>query len=119
MNRVVAMLQQEKLQNLKNIVLPIAQKYGLEAVYLFGSQARGEETPASDYDFYIRGGSLRGLFQLSGLLQDLKQALRSDVDIVLAPQKPEHGKIDAYLLDGIKKDGVLLYERGEGYSAIA
>ena len=29
-----------KLNEIKEKVIPVAQKYGLEAVYLFGSQAR-------------------------------------------------------------------------------
>ena len=37
------------LEELKQIVAPIAEKYGLEAVYLFGSQARGDAKPDSDF----------------------------------------------------------------------
>ena len=36
------------LEELKQIVAPIAEKYWLEAVYLFGSQARGDAKPDSD-----------------------------------------------------------------------
>ena len=44
------------LEELKQIVAPIADKYGLEAVYLFGSQARGDAKPNSDYDFFVKRG---------------------------------------------------------------
>ena len=44
------------LEELKQIVAPIAEKYWLEAVYLFGSQERGDAKPDSDYDFYIKRG---------------------------------------------------------------
>ena len=52
------------INQIKEIVKPIAEKYGLEAVYLFGSQARGDANSESDYDFYVKRGKMRGLFQL-------------------------------------------------------
>lgn len=96
------------LEELKQIVAPIADKYGLEAVYLFGSQARGDAKPNSDYDFYVKRGKMRGLFQLSGLFIDLKKALHKEVDIVLEPVTKR--KLDNYLIEGIKKDSILIYE---------
>lgn len=96
------------LEELKQIVAPIADKYGLEAVYLFGSQARGDAKPNSDYDFYIKRGKMRGLFQLSALFIDLKKALHKEVDIVLEPVGKQ--ELDCFLVKGIKKDGILIYE---------
>ena len=95
------------INQIKEIVKPIAEKYGLEAVYLFGSQARGDATSKSDYDFYIKRGKLRGMFKLSGLFIDLKAVLGKEVDIVLAPIDNE--EIDDYLIDGITRDGILIY----------
>ena len=34
-------------------VAPVAKSYGLPAVYLFGSYARGEATPESDIDLLV------------------------------------------------------------------
>lgn len=96
------------IEKLKKLISPIAEKYGLDAVYLFGSQARGDAGPNSDYDFYIKRGKMRGLFQLSALFIDLKAALNKDVDIVLKPVTKR--KLDDYLIEGIKKDGILIYE---------
>lgn len=95
------------ISRLKLIIDPIAKHYGLEAVYLFGSQARNTADNHSDYDFYIKKGRLRGMFQLSGLFQDLEKALNRQVDIVL---EPEGGAcLDDYLLKSIETDGILLY----------
>lgn len=99
------------ISQIKEIVKPIAEKYGLEAVYLFGSQARGEATPKSDYDFYVKRSKMRGLFQLSGLFIDLKAALGKEVDIVLEPDTER--KLDDYLVEGIKRDGILIYHNQE------
>ena len=41
------------LEQLKELIAPIAEKYRLSAVYLFGSYARGEQTPDSDVDLYV------------------------------------------------------------------
>ncbi len=97
------------VEKLSKIISPIATKYGLEAVYLFGSRARNSAKKDSDYDFYIKRGKLRGLFQLSGLFQDLKTVLNKEVDIVLEPIRSD--KLDTYLIEGIKKDGVLIYAK--------
>ena len=60
------------INQIKEIIKPIAEKYGLEAVYLFESQARGEASPESDYDFYVKRGKIKDLFELSGLFIKLK-----------------------------------------------
>lgn len=96
------------IKKLKKLISPIAEKYGLEAVYLFGSQARGEATSESDYDFYVKRGKLRDMFELSGLFIDLKAVLGKEVDIVLEPVSKK--KLDDYLINGIKKDGILIYD---------
>ena len=96
------------IEKLKRLISPIAEKYGLEAVYLFGSQARNEARLNSDYDFYVKRGKMRGLFQLSALFIDLKKVLKREVDIVLEPVTKR--KLDDYLIEGIKKDGILIYE---------
>lgn len=99
----------KKLKEIQEKVSPIAEKYELEAVYLFGSQARDEATENSDYDFYIKRGKLRGLFQLSGLFIDLKNSLSKEVDIVIDPEG--HKQLDTYISDAIKKDGILVYAK--------
>ena len=97
------------LNEIKEKVVPIAKKYGLEAVYLFGSQARDEANENSDYDFYIKRGNLRGMFQLSGLFLDLKNSLCRDVDIVIDPEG--YRRLDEYINDAIEKDGILIYAK--------
>ena len=57
------------ISEIKDIVSPIAKKYGVENVYLFGSYARGEATPDSDLDLRIDKGKLRGLIMLGGGVQ--------------------------------------------------
>ncbi len=49
------------ISELQRIITPIAQKYHLRAVYLFGSYARGTATENSDIDLLIdtEGASVR------------------------------------------------------------
>jgi len=91
------------VEQIAQCVLPVAQKYGLKAVYLFGSYARGDMTSGSDIDLRIDKGSIRG-FQLAGLLLDLEDSLGVPVDLIPTTS------LDQHFLDSIRKDEVLLYE---------
>lgn len=91
------------IQELKDIVNPLAQKYGAERVYLFGSYARQDMTESSDVDLRIDKGSIRGL-ALAGLLVDLEDALGLKVDLIPT------SSLDRQFLASIQEDEVLLYE---------
>lgn len=91
------------VSEIKSIVSRLAKQYGAERIYLFGSYARGDSTPASDIDLRIDKGSIRG-FQLGGLLLDLEASLGVPVDLVPT------SSLDQRFLDAIQKDEVLLYE---------
>ena len=95
----------EELQRLKMIIRPIAEAYGVARVSLFGSCARGEERPDSDYDFLISSGKLSTLFELGGLYMDLKDALNSDVDVITDTCD------DPEFVQDIKQDEVVVYEQ--------
>ena len=71
-------------EQISRIVEPIAKKYGLPAVYLFGSYARGTATEESDIDFLVdtTGTALRSLFTLGGLYNDLDEAFDKSIDMV-------------------------------------
>jgi predicted nucleotidyltransferase len=68
-------------EELRKAVAPIAEKYGADGIYLFGSRARGDGRTDSDYDFYVVRGKIRGL-KICGLLRELEETLGSSVDIV-------------------------------------
>ncbi|MDE7230891.1 MAG: nucleotidyltransferase domain-containing protein [Oscillospiraceae bacterium] len=64
-------------------VRPVAEKYGLRSVYLFGSYARGDANENSDVDLLIDDGDeVHGLFWLGGVYDDLCIALEKEVDMV-------------------------------------
>jgi predicted nucleotidyltransferase len=63
-------------------ILAIAARYGAHNVRVFGSVARGEADEASDIDFLVDLEPGRSLFDLGGLLMDLRALLGCDVDVV-------------------------------------
>ena len=91
------------LDEIRAIAAPIAKQYGVAAMYLFGSYARGDMTDSSDVDLRIDKGSIKG-FQLAGLLLDLEDSLGRSVDLVPTTS------LDQRFLDSIRDDEVLLYE---------
>ena len=91
------------IPELRAIVSPLAEKYGAERVYLFGSYARGDAHSGSDIDLRIDKGSIRGL-QFAYLLGDLEDALKTRVDLIST------AGMDQRFLDAIRPDEVLLYE---------
>jgi predicted nucleotidyltransferase len=72
----------EKLQPLKTDILALAAKRGAREVYVFGSVARGDADEHSDIDFLVTMEPGRSLFDLGGLLEDLKKLLGRNVDVV-------------------------------------
>ncbi len=74
---------QTLLQKKRQEIIDIATKHGAYNVRVFGSVARGEETPNSDIDFLVD----YDLAKISpwfpgGLLADLEELLDCKVDIV-------------------------------------
>jgi len=94
------------MNEIKEKSIPIAQKYGIQRLGLFGSYARGEQTENSDLDFLIDEGKLRGLYQYMGFVLDLEDSFGCHVDVVM------DGIEDLDFLERIKKDEVILYEAG-------
>jgi len=65
-------------------ILNIAVRHGARTVRIFGSVARGEETPASDLDLLVEFEPGRSLLDHIALAQDLEDLLGREVDVVTA-----------------------------------
>ena len=70
------------IEQIRQIVSPIAAAYGVRSMRLFGSYARGEATENSDLDILIDRGSIRSGFVLGGLCQDLRDSFKKELDMV-------------------------------------
>ena len=71
------------MDDLRRIIAPIAAQYGLRAVYVFGSYARGEADADSDIDLLVdlTGTNIRSLLALGSVYCDLESALKERVRI--------------------------------------
>ena len=72
------------IEEIKRRITPVAEKYRLAAVYLFGSYARGEAREDSDVDLVVdtEGAALNFPFAIGALYGDLADALEKELDLV-------------------------------------
>lgn len=91
------------IEAVKPEITQIAEKYGLDFVVLFGSQATGKTHPKSDVDI---GVISRGKFDILKLMVDMDRVLgRDDVTVV------DLSRASPTLMRSVVVDGKLLYER--------
>ena len=69
------------IEKIKDIVKPIANKYNVQSIYLFGSYARGDANENSDLDFLVFGGDKFKLTNIFALAEDLRAAFQKQVDV--------------------------------------
>ena len=72
------------LDEIKKRVRPVAEKYRLNSVYVFGSYARNEAREGSDVDLVVdrSGSTVRGLFDMSALYDDLRDSIGVEIDLI-------------------------------------
>lgn len=70
---------------------------------LFGSYARGDETPGSDIDILVRFSKPKGLFDLVHLKHLLTSRLGREVDLVT------EGALSPYIRGDVMRDLTVLY----------
>lgn len=88
-------------------LISIAERYEVSKLVLFGSRARGDNTPKSDIDISIytlpnftnKGGLARDIDDLDTLLKIDTLFIESDK------------KLDEKLIKNIQSEGVLIYKR--------
>ena len=95
------------IEQIREAVAPICERYGVERLMLFGSYARGEADDKSDVDLIVDkydDKKLKG-FVWGGLYADIEDALGIKIDLL-----SRRGTRPKFL-SKIAKDEVLLYER--------
>ena len=69
------------LKDIAVLIRPIAKKYKIKEVYLFGSYARGEADENSDLDFLVCCGEKFKFTMIFVLAEELREVLKKDVDV--------------------------------------
>jgi len=93
-------------------VTPIAEKYNLRTIYIFGSYARNEATEDSDVDILIdrKGSKVSGMV-IGGLYNDLSESIGKKIDLVTTcalEQKSTKERTPGFI-DNINADKVKIY----------
>lgn len=75
--------------------------------WLFGSFARGEETPESDVDILVQfdHGQPIGLLRYAGMWREIEELVGRKVDLV------EDGTLMPFAVESANRDKQLIYER--------
>ena len=84
----------------------VLAQYDVSETYLFGSFARGEQTPDSDIDLRLVCGNTMTFGTLYELTHELERELGRKVDIVTNP--PE--RMRSAFRESIEQDEVRIYE---------
>ncbi len=92
----------ELLKEHREDILRLAARHGAYNVRIFGSAARGEAGPESDIDVLVDLEQGRSLFDLGGLLMDLRDLLGCSVHLMTG------GSLHWYIRDKVLKEAVPL-----------
>ncbi len=103
------------LDDLKQKITPIARKYDIPAVFIFGSYARGEATSDSDIDVLIdrRGSKIVTMFDLGAFYNDLDESLGKTLDLVTedALDQDEVRRRTPWFSENLKREMVTIYDQ--------
>lgn len=94
------------MDEIREKIAPIADRYGVETVGLFGSYARGEADEESDMDFVVSKGRMKSLLEYCGMLDDLEDAFSCHIDMVI-----RNNSCNENFWDEIARDEVIVYAR--------
>jgi len=99
----------DKFDELRDKIVPVLLPYGVKRVALFGSVARGEETPESDVDLLVRFEEPRrkplGLLTWVQLEHEMSDRMARKVEMV------SERALNPLLLPYVTPDLVILYEK--------
>ena len=100
------------IDEIRRRVAPVAEKYQLAAVYLFGSYARGEATVDSDIDLLVdlTGSTVHGIV-FGGLYNDLAEALGVSIDLITMTSliQPSGFDSDRLFRESIERERMMIY----------
>lgn len=102
------------IEQIQEKINPLAEKYNLSAVYLFGSYARGEADENSDIDLVIVSKGSGALGFAFYKLYDELEAVFDDVEVDLMTMEgllTNSTYIGKEVYKNFEKDKVLLYEK--------
>ena len=100
-----------KIEEITDIIRPIAEEYKIDRVCLFGSYARGEATENSDIDLIVGEGDLEGI-KFFGLYEDLIEAFQKKVDLLTEAQisRSRADPLHQRIIEELEMDRKVIYK---------
>ena len=92
-----------ELEKIKEKIKPVAKKYNLVYVWVFGSYAKKKQKKDSDIDIIVRTEDVARGFKIVEVKFALEEALQKQVDIITT------GSIKGSLLENENLEEVLVY----------
>ncbi|QED60725.1 nucleotidyltransferase domain-containing protein [Enterococcus durans] len=104
------------VEEIKERVKPVAEKYEIPVVYIFGSYARNEATNESDIDFLVGTTGLPEKYRwsvYSDFFDELKEAVDHEIDLVEmeAFEEPLPFNHNKEFFEKMMKERVKVFER--------
>lgn len=80
----------------------VFSKYKISKAYVFGSYAKGTNTPKSDIDFIIEFKNkkldIEDLVVVSSIKEDLEHSLSKEVDLIVSPSRDFYKKVESSII---------------------
>ena len=104
------------MSEIKERVKPIAERYEIPVIYVFGSYARNEAKESSDIDFLVVTTGLPEKYRwsvYSDFFDELKEAVVHEIDLVEfeAFEQPIDSEYQKEFYDTMMKEKVKVFER--------
>jgi len=96
-----------ELDKITEKIKPVAQKYKLMYIWVFGSYAKKKQRKDSDIDIIVRTEDVAEGFKIAEVKFALEEALEKEVDTVTT------GSIEGSLLEGEDLGEILVYSANE------
>ena len=96
-----------EIEQIKEKIKPVAKKYNLTYIWLFGSYAKKKQKKDSDIDKLLKAEDVAEGFKIVEVKFALEEALEKDVDIITT------GGIKGSLLEDEDLEEVLIYNSKE------
>lgn len=92
-----------EIEKIKEKIKPVAQKYNLTCIWIFGSYAKKKQRKDSDIDILVKTEDVAEGFKIVEVKFALEEALEKEVDIITT------GGIKGSLLEDEDLEEVLVY----------
>ena len=101
------------IEQIRELVSPVAKKHNIKSVFLFGSYARGTATEGSNIDLIIdtSGTKIKSLLHLAVIQDELETVFGKSIDLITQHSLEQRPQIPSELSfrSRVKDEKVMLY----------